>query len=60
MLTIQETRRLLDDDALSDAEVTEIRDSFRILGEIIFERWLSERRAPAQDGEPPTVESKPD
>ena len=52
MLSIEETRRLLDDETLTDEEVTEIRDSFQILGEIIFEQWLSERKAPAQDGEP--------
>ncbi len=55
MLSIEEARELLDDKTLTDAEVTEIRDGFRILGEIIFEQWLSERKAPAQDGEHPTV-----
>lgn len=55
MLSIEEARELLDDKTLTDAEVTEIRDGFRILGEIIFEQWLSERKAPAQDGEPPAV-----
>jgi len=52
MLSIEEVRRLIGDEKLTDAEVTEIRDGFRILGEIIFEQWLSERKAPAQDGEP--------
>ena len=47
MLSIEETRRLLGDDTLTDAEVSEIRDTFRILGEIIFEQWLSERKAHA-------------
>jgi len=55
MLSIEETRRLLDDETLTDEEVTEIRDAFQILGEIIFEQWLSERKAPAQDGEHPTL-----
>ena len=55
MLSIEEARELLDDETLTDAEVTEIRDGFRILGEIIFEQWLSERKAPAQDGDSPTV-----
>ena len=55
MLSIEETRRLLDDETLTDEEVTEIRDSFQILGEIIFEQWLSERKAPTQDSEPPTL-----
>ncbi len=60
MLTIEETRRLLGDDTLTDTEVTEIRDSFRILGEIIFEQWLSERNVPAQEADLPTKEGKPD
>lgn len=55
MLSIEETRHLLDDETLTDAEVTEIRDAFRILGEIIFEQWFSEKKAFAQDGEPPTA-----
>jgi hypothetical protein len=55
MLSIEETRRLIGDETLTDVEVTEIRDAFQILGEIIFEQWLSERKAPAQDGEPPTI-----
>lgn len=50
MLSIEEARRLIGDDSLTDAEVAEIRDAFRILGEIIFEQWLTERQAPA----PPT------
>ena len=57
MLTIEEARRLLDDDTLSDEEVAEIRDAVQILGEIIFEQWLSERKAPAQDGTLPTREA---
>lgn len=54
MLTIEEAKRLLDDDTLSDEEVAEIRDAVQILGEIIFEQWLSERRVPARDGGLPT------
>ena len=54
MVGIAEVRRLIGDETLSDEEVAEIRDAFRILGEIIFEQWLSERKAPAQDGEHPT------
>jgi len=47
MLGIAEVRRLIEDETLSDEEVAEIRDAFQILGEIIFEQWLSERKAPA-------------
>lgn len=57
MLTIEEARRLLDDDTLSDEEVAEIRDAVQILGEIIFEQWLSERKATPQDGALPTKEA---
>ena len=53
MLSVEEVRRLIGDETLTDAEVTEIRDAFQILGEIIFEQWLSERKAPAPQGEAP-------
>jgi hypothetical protein len=53
MLSVEEVRRLIGDETLTDAEVTEIRDAFQILGEIIFEQWLSERKAPALQGETP-------
>jgi len=39
MLSIERIREILDDPHLSDEEITEIRDSFRILVEIIFEKW---------------------
>jgi hypothetical protein len=51
MLSIEEVRQLIGDETLTEAEVTEIRDAFQILGEIIFEQWLSEREAPALQGE---------
>ena len=54
MLSVEEVRRLIGDETLTDAEVTEIRDAFQILGEIIFEQWLSERKAPASQGDPTT------
>lgn len=53
MLSIEEVRGLIGDETLTDAEVTEIRDAFHILGEIIFEQWLSEREAPAPSPEHP-------
>lgn len=57
MLTIEEAKRLLDDDTLSDEEVAEIRDAVQILGEIIFEQWLCERKASAQGEALPTREA---
>jgi hypothetical protein len=53
MLSVEEVRQLIGDETLTDAEVTEIRDAFQILGEIIFEQWLSERKAPALQDEAP-------
>jgi len=44
MLTVEETRRLIGDASITDQEAEEIRDSLRILAEIIFEQWLAERK----------------
>lgn len=44
MLSVEETKRLIGDENLSDVEASEIRDAFRILGEIIFEQWLMQSK----------------
>lgn len=44
MLSVETTRKLLDDPTLSDAEVEEIRDGFRALVEVVFEKWRNERK----------------
>lgn len=44
MLSIEQTRKLLNDPNISDKEVEEIRDDFRILAEIIFEKWQQEKQ----------------
>ncbi len=44
MISIERTKQLLNDSPLSDKEIEEIRDSFRALAEIIFEKWLEERK----------------
>ena len=40
MLDTQEVKKILNDPTLSDKEVTEIRDSFAILADIIFDEWI--------------------
>jgi hypothetical protein len=39
MLGVERTREILADTALSDHEIEMIRDNFRDLAEIIFNKW---------------------
>ena len=51
MLSIERVKELLNDPNLSDKEIEEIRDSFRMLSEVIFEQWQAERtKAKAESG----------
>jgi signal-transduction protein with cAMP-binding, CBS, and nucleotidyltransferase domain len=43
MLSIERVKELLKDHNLSDKEITEIRDGFYMLSEVIFEQWQAER-----------------
>ena len=45
LVTIELTRELLGKPEMSDEEATEIRDEFRMLAEVIFEKRLAERKA---------------
>lgn len=45
MLSIEDTKKILNDPNMSDEEATKIRDGFRALVEIIFEQWLYEKNA---------------
>ena len=49
MLTIERTKKLLNDPGVSDKEAKEIRDSFRVLAEIIFEKWQDEKSIKRKD-----------
>jgi len=44
MLSIEQTKKLLKDPNISDKEIEEIRDGFRMLAEIIFEKWQQEKQ----------------
>jgi hypothetical protein len=43
MVSFERAKELLDDPSLSDSEVEQARDEFRLLAEIIFETWREER-----------------
>ena len=43
MLTLEQARESLDDPALSDEEILEIRDQLYCLAEIIYEQWEIDR-----------------
>lgn len=43
MLSVEQAKKILNDPNLSGEEITEIRDSFRSLAEIIFEKWQNEK-----------------
>jgi hypothetical protein len=48
MLSVEQMKKILDDPNLSDDQITEIRDSFRILAEIIFDEWAKDRAKTAK------------
>lgn len=47
MLSIEQTRKILGKNAegLTDEDLTEIRDGYRLMAEVIFDKWLLERKA---------------
>lgn len=44
VVSIEQTKKLLNDPTLSDEQAEEIRDGFRMLGEVIFDKWFEERK----------------
>lgn len=44
MTSLEEARRLLNYESLSDEEVENIRDDLRSLAEIIYEQWAIEKK----------------
>ena len=44
MLSVERVKELLNDPKVSDKEAEEIRDDFNILAEIIFEKWLEDKK----------------
>jgi hypothetical protein len=44
MLSVERIKEIINDPSLSDEELTEIRDEYRLLAEIIFDQWNEERK----------------
>ena len=44
MLSIKRVKELLNNPDISDKEAEEIRDNFRMLAEIIFEKWQQDKK----------------
>ena len=44
MLSVERVKELLNDPKISDKEVEEIRDNFNILAEMIFEKWIEDKK----------------
>ena len=47
MLSIERIKELLENRDLTDEEAEEIRDAFRALAEIIFEKWQEDKKTKA-------------
>ena len=53
---LEEARGLLGDPNLTDQEVEEIKEQVRLMVEIIYEKWLQDRRqSEGTDATPPTT-----
>ena len=50
LLSIEETKKILNDPKLSEEQLTEIRDGYRLMAEVIFDKWIGERRASNKTG----------
>jgi hypothetical protein len=44
VISTLQTKKLLNDPDLSDEQAEEIRDGFRLLAEVIFDKWFEERK----------------
>ena len=54
MLSIEQTRKILGDKAkdLTDEQLTEIRDGFYNLANVIFDKWMDDRKKKKTSLEP--------
>jgi len=49
MLSIQQVKEMLNDPKYSDEEIEQIRDEFRSLAELIFDKWQEEKGIKTDD-----------
>lgn len=59
LLTIEDTKKILNKPELTDEEATEIRDGYRLMAEVIFDKWLSERKTKATINDKKLIEEIP-
>lgn len=59
LLTVEQTKKILNKPDLSDEEATEIRDGYRLMAEVIFDKWLSERKTKATLNDKKFIEETP-
>lgn len=45
LLSIEETKKILNNPSLTEEQLTEIRDGYRLMAEVIFDKWVEDRRA---------------
>lgn len=58
LLTVEDTKKILNKPELTDEEATEIRDGYRLMAEVIFDKWLGERRT-TSNGDEKFIETTP-
>lgn len=44
MLSVERVKELLNDPKISDEEVEKIRDEFHIFAEMIFDKWVEDKK----------------
>ncbi len=44
LLTVEQTKKILNEPEMTEEKATVIRDGFRLLAEVIREKWLEERK----------------
>jgi DNA-binding winged helix-turn-helix (wHTH) protein len=59
LLTVEQTREILKDPELTDEQLTEIRDGYRLMAEVIFDKWLSERKTKTAISDKKFIEEAP-
>jgi len=49
VVSVEQTKKLLSNPKLSDEEAEEIRDGFRFLAEVVFDKWSEERKQTSKE-----------
>lgn len=52
MLSVERVKELLNDPKISDEEAEKIRDEFYIFSEIIFDKWMEDKKKEKENKKP--------